>query len=242
MARACAAAGGEELLHTLLPWLKASHPSPNLSPSTQTQRASCSAQQKASHRLAHGLLLDFHAFRSSRAVGIASNLSGPVPISPLYGSWQSEAVYSCSLPGMLPPMAPVPLDLNQRQKSSEAYFNLHHSVIFLLQGEFNFKISPSSPDKAGPFPFLEFLLIAPSLQPVALCRESAPPSCTILGPNRESFTAAPWGAESLQSWALHDPWGPAQTSHTSTSRRMRRPLISPGKLMWDTTAWTQADP
>lgn len=95
-----------------------------------------------------------HAFRSSRALGIASNLSGPVPVSPPYGFWQSEVVYSCSLPpGLLPPMAPTSLDLNQRHKSSEEYFNLHHSVILLLQGEFNFKISPLSVDEAALFSF-----------------------------------------------------------------------------------------
>lgn len=103
-------------------------------------------------------------------MGIASNLGGPVPISPLYGSLQSVVLYSCSLPGRLPPMAPMPLDLNQRHKSSEEYFNLYHSVIFLLQGGFNYKISPLSSDKAGPFPFLGFFLTAPSLQPVVLCR------------------------------------------------------------------------
>lgn len=81
------------------------------------------------------------------------------------------------------------------------------------------------------FPFLEFLPIAPSLQPVALCRESALPSCTVLGTTGEGFLESLWGAESLQSWVVHHPWRPAQLSHTSTSRRMGGLLISSAKLM-----------
>lgn len=175
--------------------------------------------------LVHGLLFASHAFRSSGAVGIASNLSGPVPISALYGSWQSVVVYSCSLPGALPPVAPMPLDLNQRHKSSEEYFNLHHSVILLLQGEFNFKITPLSSNKAGSFPFLEFLLIAPSLQRISSTFLHHP------GLQQGGCTAAPWGAESLQSWVVHHPWGPVQLSHTSTLMSKTLTFISSEKLM-----------
>ena len=120
----------------------------------------------------------------------------------------------------------MPFTLNQRHKLPEDHFNLLHIVILFLQGEF--KISPLSPAKAGPFPLLEFLLLAPPLQPVAPCKESALPSCTNLGTTREGFTAALWAAESLGSWVPHHPWGPAQLSPASTLGRRGRPISSPG--------------
>lgn len=159
-------------------------------------------------------------------MGIISNLSGPVPISPLYGSLQSVVVYSCSLPGRFPPMAPMPLDLNQRCKSSEEYFNLYHSVILLLQEGFNFKISPLSSDKAGPFPFLGFFLTAPSLQPVVLCRAENQL-------HLPSQSRAPPGRFHCCSMGCREPaeLGRAIPTGTSTLRRMGRPLISSGKLL-----------
>lgn len=67
----------------------------------------------------------------------------------------------------------MPLTLNQRHKSSEEYFSLLHIVILFLQSEFNFKISPLSSAKAGPFPFLEFLLCSISAACFTLWRISS---------------------------------------------------------------------
>lgn len=123
----------------------------------------------------------------------------------------------------------MPLTLNQRHKSSEQYFSLLHIIILFLQGEFNFKISPLSSTKAGPFPFLELLLFAPSLQPVVPCGESALPSCTRLCTTREGFAATPQAGESLGNRVLYHPWGPVQLPPTRTSGRTGRPITSPGK-------------
>lgn len=118
----------------------------------------------------------------------------------------------------------MPLNFNQKHKSCEEYFNLHHSVILLMQREF--KISPLSSDKAGSFSFLEFLLIAPSLQPVA-----ALPSCTILGTTREA------------SLLLHGVQGACRAGSCTTDRDQH--IEEDGEtpqIIWETTAWTQADP